>query len=151
MGNKLTRFFSTFAYLGDFPVASGTVASVVGFLLYIILLDQPVVYGLVFLVVTAVGFYVSGKTERMVKQKDPSCVVIDEVSGSMIAAYLLPLEPKTLITAFFLFRAFDMFKIYPAKQCEMMGGSMGIMMDDLVAGFYTFLTMQVAILLTAIV
>ena len=58
---------------------------------------------------------------------------------------MLPLNFSVLITAFFLFRAFDMFKIYPAYKLEKIHGSVGIMMDDLVAGVYTCLVMHVVL------
>jgi phosphatidylglycerophosphatase A len=43
-----------------------------------------------------------------------------------------------------LFRAFDMFKIWPANKFEDMGGSRGIMMDDVMAGIYTNIVLQIA-------
>jgi len=48
-------------------------------------------------------------------------------------------------TAFFLFRAFDMFKIFPGNKLEGLKGSAGIMLDDLVAGVYTNIVMQLAL------
>ena len=48
-------------------------------------------------------------------------------------------------TAFFLFRAFDMFKIYPINKLEERGGGAGIMLDDIVAGIYTNIIMQIAL------
>ena len=78
-------------------------------------------------------------------KKDPSCVVIDEVSGVMIALFMLPIIPSVLFTAFFLFRAFDMFKIYPANKIEKLPSSYGIMFDDIIAGIYTNMTMHIAL------
>ena len=46
---------------------------------------------------------------------------------------MLPPTPAVIMSAYFLFRAFDMFKIYPANKFEEMGGGFGIMMDDIVA------------------
>jgi len=84
-------------------------------------------------------------------QKDPSCVVIDEVSGIMIAFFMLPMVWPVSIITFFLFRAFDMFKIYPVNKFEEMKGGTGIMMDDIIAGLYTNITMQIAIRLAQVV
>ena len=83
--------------------------------------------------------------EAMVGRKDPGCVVIDEVAGVLIAFFLLPPVPNVLWTAFFLFRAFDMFKIYPANRFEACKGGTGIMMDDIIAGIYTNLVMHAAL------
>jgi len=71
--------------------------------------------------------------------------VIDEVAGVMLAFFLLPLTPAVAVTTFFLFRAFDMFKIYPVNKFEEIEGSAGVMLDDLFAGLYTNITMQIAV------
>ena len=51
-------------------------------------------------------------------------------------------------STFFVFRAFDMCKIYPADVLEKKEGAIGVMMDDIVAGIYTNVTMQIALRLT---
>ncbi len=84
-------------------------------------------------------------------KKDPPCIVIDEVAGSLIAFFMLPMNWPVFWSTFFVFRAFDMFKIYPANILEKRSGSVGIMMDDIVAGIYTNLIMQIAIRLAGVV
>ena len=126
-------------------MAPGTAASLAGALLAVIFNQAWVFYVVLFAVVTVVGFKVSGRMEELMGEKDPGCVVIDEVSGILIAFFLLPVNWATFWTAFFLFRAFDMFKIYPANKFEAKGGAYGIMMDDIVAGIYTFVIMQIAV------
>lgn len=145
MSEKLVKMLATFFYIGKFPVAPGSVASFVALLLCVIVYRFPVIYILLFLVVLAVGWQVSGRYEELVKGKDPTEVVIDEVAGIFIALFLLPLTIPVLVVAFFLFRAFDMFKIFPADILEKKRGSTGIMADDLVAGLYTNIVMQIAI------
>jgi len=71
--------------------------------------------------------------------------VIDEVAGVMIAFFLLPQTWAVMWTAFFVFRAFDMFKIYPGNKLEGVKGSGGIMLDDIMAGIYTNIVMHVAL------
>ena len=95
-----------------------------------------------------IGFITSDIVEKVVGKKDPSCVVIDEVSGMMIALFMLPWTPAVVVTTFFLFRAFDMFKIYPMNKLEALGGGKGIMLDDIFAGIYANLTMQIALYLS---
>lgn len=147
MFNKLYLILGSFFGVGYFPVAPGTTASIFGFIIYFMLRGNFPAYGLVFLIITVVGFTVAGQVEKIFNKKDPSCVVIDEVSGAMIAVFMLPVTPSIMITAFFLFRAFDMFKIYPMNKLEEMHGGVGIMMDDVVAGLYANLTMQAALYL----
>jgi len=151
MPSKVIQLLATFFYIGKSPFAPGTVASFTGALLWIIFYSLPLLYVLLGIGVTLLGFLISGPMEDIMNEKDPSCVVIDEVAGVMIAFFLLPLQWPVLLTAFFLFRVFDMFKLYPVNKAEEIGGGVGIMMDDIVAGCYTFLTMQIAIRLAGII
>ncbi len=145
MNEKTVRLLSTFFYVGDMPVAPGTAASFVGLLLGVIFHGNVFLYLVLTVGVTWLGLLVCGPMEKVLGKKDPGCVVIDEVSGMLIAMFLLPLEPSVLITSFFLFRAFDMFKIYPANKLEDMGGSVGIMADDIMAGVYANVVMHIAL------
>jgi len=149
--NQISRWLASFFYLGFFPLAPGSLASAVGLLLALQLRGTPVLYGILFAVITLTGFFVSDRVEKSTGKKDPSFIVIDEVSGAMLAFFMLPATPAVLITAFFLFRAFDMFKIYPVNKFEPLAGGVGVMMDDIIAGVYTNLTMQIAIRLAGII
>lgn len=143
--DKYIKLLSTWFYIGYFPLAPGSMASVAGALMAMIFSSQPFLYILATAVVTVLGFKVSGRMEEMGTQKDPSCIVIDEVAGVLIAFAWLPLSWPVIITAFFLFRAFDMFKLYPVNKFDSIPGAKGIMMDDIVAGIYTNITMQLAV------
>lgn len=143
--STLIRIIATFFYIGNIPVAPGTVASAAGALLSIALIDKPVIYLVVLACVFFAGFLTSGRMEEIAKEHDPSCVVIDEVAGAMITFFWLPLTAPVFITAFFLFRAFDMFKIFPANRLENLKGGLGIMSDDIMAGIYANLLMQIVI------
>ena len=151
MQNRLARFLASFFYLGFFPVAPGSLASLMGILIYFFLRRYPLFYAAVFIVITGVGFVVSDRAEKDAGKKDPSFIVIDEVSGAMIAIFMLPMNPPVVWTAYFLFRAFDMFKIYPVYKYEKISGGVGVMMDDIIAGIYTNLFMHLAVRLAGIV
>jgi phosphatidylglycerophosphatase A len=90
--------------------------------------------------ITLVGIWSASRTEKLLGRKDPGKVVIDEVAGQLIA--LLPIVPGfdpgwlSIITAFLLFRLFDIVKPYPARRLENLEAGLGIMSDDLVAGAY---------------
>ena len=145
MSDKLVKMLSTWFYIGDIPGAPGTVASAAGALLAIIFSSNIILYLLILCAVIMMGFKVCGLMEKILGRKDPGCIVIDEIAGIMVALFLLPLNFAVMITAFFLFRAFDMFKIYPVNKFEQLEGSAGVMMDDLFAGVYTNIVMQVAV------
>ncbi len=91
------------------------------------------------------GFLTAGRMEKIVAEKDPPCIVIDEVAGALIAFFMLPLSWPVFWSTFFVFRAFDMFKIYPANIFEKRNGACGVMMDDIIAGIYTNIIMQIAV------
>jgi phosphatidylglycerophosphatase A len=145
MPDKLTKFITTFGFIGYLPLAPGSLASLVGGWMALQLLPSLPAYFAVLAIVTVLGFIASDRMEAVMKTKDPGCIVIDEVAGIMISFFLLPTTPAVLITAFFLFRAFDMFKIYPVNKFEPLKGGVGVMMDDIIAGIYTNLTMHAAL------
>ncbi len=151
MSERWIKLWSTFFYIGYSPFAPGSMASLAGAILAVLMHQTIVLYILVFAAVTAIGFKVSGPMEKIVGKEDPGCVVIDEVSGILIAFFLLPMTPAVIWTAYFLFRAFDMFKIYPVCKFEEIRGGKGIMMDDIVAGIYTGVIMHIAVRIVGIV
>jgi phosphatidylglycerophosphatase A len=88
--------------------------------------------------VAGAGVWAAGTAARHAKQTDPQFVVIDEVSGQLIA-YFFPfavLNWKSWLLGFILFRVFDIWKPFPARQAESLPGGWGIMADDWVAGIY---------------
>lgn len=144
MADKLTKLFSTFFYVGYFPLAPGTAASAIGLLLYVLLRSNIWVYVLVTMAVTGLGFLIGGRAERIFNRHDPSEVVIDEVSGILIALFLFPFKIPLAILAFFVFRGLDAFKPPPADSWEKLPGSLGIMLDDIAAAIYTNIVFQLA-------
>ena len=74
---------------------------------------------------------------------DPGFVVIDEVAGQMIALIAAPLNWKYLLASFILFRGFDIVKPFPLRRLERLPGGTGIMMDDVGAGIYALLLLQI--------
>jgi phosphatidylglycerophosphatase A len=93
--------------------------------------------------VAALGVYVSGKVERHYGKSDPQFVVIDEVSGQLIALSFpfTLLNWKSWLLGFILFRVFDIWKPFPARQAESLHGGWGIMADDWIAGIYAGLVL----------
>ena len=102
-------------------------------------------YSIILVVLLILGIMTSGIVEKQLNQKDPGIVVIDEVVGMMIALWGLPLIWPVMISGFFLFRAFDMFKIYPINKLEAQPGGWGIMLDDCMAGVYTNIILRIAL------
>lgn len=95
------------------------------------------------------GFLVSGEAERILNIKDAKCIVIDEVCGMLLSLIFIPYNIKTVIIAFILFRILDSLKPYPAARLQNLKGSPGIMADDIVAGLYTNIILQIILRLAS--
>lgn len=93
-------------------------------------------------VTLAIGIPAATRVARAMGKEDPQCVVIDEVSGQMLAFTAVPLHWKSLLAAFILFRAFDILKPPPVRSLERIPGGAGIMLDDIGAGLYALTVMQ---------
>jgi phosphatidylglycerophosphatase A len=48
----------------------------------------------------------------------------------------VPRSVPVLVCAFFLFRLFDIWKPFPARDSQSLPGGAGVMVDDLIAGAY---------------
>ena len=92
--------------------------------------------------VTIVGIPASTIVEQESGVHDPGFVVIDEVAGQMIALIGAPLRWPYVLAAFILFRAFDILKPPPLRRLEKFPQGAGIMLDDVGAGFYALLCVQ---------
>jgi phosphatidylglycerophosphatase A len=104
---------------------------------------------MIILGISALGIYTATITEREMKNKlgqergiDPGIVVIDEVIGMLIALLFVPKTALFLIAAFIFFRIFDITKPYPIRQMEKFPGGWGIVLDDVIAGIYANIAIQ---------
>lgn len=96
------------------------------------------------LLITAIGIWYSGKVEKD-WGKDSSKVVIDEVAGMCVSLLFLPVKLKYLATTFILFRLFDITKPLYIRRLEKLPLGWGVMADDLLAGIYTNILMQIIV------
>ena len=140
---KIIKYISTFFYLGYIPIIPGTIASCAALGLYFLFRENLYLYTVLLVVVSALGFLVAGRAEKIFQERDSSKIVIDEVAGLLLAFWLLRLDLTLIITGFFIFRALDAIKVYPADKAEKIDGSFGIMGDDLIAGAYTNIVLQI--------
>ena len=132
---------------GYAPVASGTVGSFVTVVAIWLLPLTPLRIAIALVVVTLVGTWAGSRVERVLGKKDPGVIVIDEVAGMLLSVILLPRTIPVLITAFLLFRLFDIWKPFPARESQALTGGVGVMVDDLIAGFYTLILVMGALTL----
>jgi phosphatidylglycerophosphatase A len=97
--------------------------------------------------VIVAGVWASHHVEVLLGRKDPGLIVIDEVAGMMVSVALVPRSIPVLICAFFLFRLFDIWKPFPARESQSLHGGAGVMVDDLIAGVYALVLIMGARLL----
>lgn len=157
--------------VGYFPIAPGTMGSVVGVGLYLsvfagaahilsanaiakrltvlyVFTPQLAFMLVVTFVVTMGGIWAATRAEKLLRKQDPSIVVVDEVAGQMIALLSGPFWIHTwwsIFTAFLLFRVFDIWKPYPIRRLEALESGLGIMADDVAAGAYALIVNSVLI------
>ncbi len=81
---------------------------------------------------------VSGRAARVFGEKDPQKIVIDEVAGQLVVFLFIPFTTSWWMIAagFVLFRLFDILKPYPIKRIQELPSGLGICADDVVAGIY---------------
>jgi phosphatidylglycerophosphatase A len=145
----ITKLLSTFFYVGYLPLIPGTFGSLAGIILIYLIELYALNYVLLTVAVIAIGFLVCGRAEKAMAKNDPRFVVIDEVSGMLLSLVFIPYDIKLVVLAFILFRVLDTLKPYPAGRLERLKGSVGIMSDDLIAGLYTNLILQVVLRVTS--
>ena len=127
--------------VGLSPIFSGTLGSIIGvifaWLAIHISFEMQLIIALLFFLS---GVWICGESQERLGVNDHSGIVWDEITGIYIILILMPASIFYWIVCFSLFRLFDIWKPWPIRSVEkLFGGGFGIMFDDLLAGFYTFL------------
>ncbi len=132
---------------GFSPFAPGTagalLASIIWIALYFLLPFTVLLWATAALVVlfTFAGIWAANKLEACWGE-DPSRVVVDEMVGVWIPLLAVPDNDRWywyVIAAFALFRIFDIAKPLGIRKMESLKGGVGVMMDDVLAGIYSFI------------
>jgi phosphatidylglycerophosphatase A len=97
------------------------------------------------LAVLAIGIWSAGKVEAGWGE-DSYRVVIDEVAGMCITLLFIPVKWPYVITGLVLFRFFDIVKPLYIRRMELLDGGWGVMMDDVLAGVYANVILQLIVL-----
>jgi len=142
---KLAVLLATVGGAGYAPIAPGTFGSAAGIVLYWFTRQWPMSWQIGLLVlVSLVGVWAADVAAVHFGKEDPGAVVIDEVAGQLMTLLFTGAGLGGAVLAFFLFRILDIIKPAPARQFERLHGGLGIMADDLMAGVYGCLLMQLA-------
>jgi len=129
---------------GFFPLLPGTIGSAVGLAIFwfipLGLVGQLILIVFIFLL----GVWSSTQVEKE-RGEDPSIVVIDEVVGQWVALLFIPGQIIWFLLSFILFRLFDILKPFPIDQSQALRGGWGVMTDDILAGLYANVILQIII------
>lgn len=142
--DRLIMFIATGAFTGYLPKAPGTWGSILGVGLWVGLHRLELLpYLGVLVALFVVGTVCAGSAEKILDRGDPGIVVIDEIVGQLIALAAAPFHPAAALLGFVLFRIFDIFKPFPVNWLDRhIHGGLGIMLDDVAAGLYALLALQ---------
>jgi len=124
--------------LGYAPVVPGTVGTLAGIpVFFLVSRLSPSAYILGWLALLALSFWVADRAGRLYGVADDGRIVIDELVGYLVTVAFLPFSWGSAIGGFLLFRIFDIIKVFPASWFDRrMKNGVGVVMDDVVAGFY---------------
>jgi phosphatidylglycerophosphatase A len=128
---------------GYAPVAPGTVASALTVLVLWLVPFTRAGLLLFVAVIVVLGTWAAHHAESAIGGKDPGAIVIDEVAGMALSVLVFPLTLPVLVTGFLFFRLFDIVKPFPARGSQRVGGGVGVMIDDLIAGVYALLVIAI--------
>ena len=141
----IARSISSGLYVGYAPGAQGTLGSLWGPILCL-LLPASWLHGLWLLIP---AFFLLGVWASAVSEKywghDPGRIVFDEAVGAVTALAFIPVSVAAAWTGFFLFRALDILKPPPIRRFEKLPHGWGVMGDDLIAGLVSNMLLRIII------
>ncbi|MFA6355532.1 MAG: phosphatidylglycerophosphatase A [Candidatus Omnitrophota bacterium] len=141
----VVKMVSTFLYAGYAPRMPGTAGSAAGLLFALAVSYDKAVYLSSLSVLIILAMLTVKRAEILFGKRDSGRIVIDEAIGMMIALLFVPLQPAYVISAFVLFRIFDIFKPFPVNIAERAPSPVGVVLDDVIAGIYANIIVRAAI------
>ncbi len=147
MKKHIALFIASGGYVGLIPGVRGTYGSIEATLLFYLVFRMshqilPQLHLSAVGLIAFIGILASARVASDLNDEDPSVVVIDEIAGQLLSFLFLPVNGVNLIVGTLLFRVFDIWKPYPIRKLEQLKNGVGIMADDLLAGVYANLVLQ---------
>jgi phosphatidylglycerophosphatase A len=144
---RVAVLIASFGYAGYFPIAPGTAGSAAALVLFALVRwsGSSLAEASVLVVVAIVGTWAASLAERYFGRTDPGQIVVDEVLGMLMTLAFLPVTWMGVVVGFFLFRALDIVKPFPAGAAEGLHGGLGVMADDAICGVYGNILMRLLI------
>ena len=144
MGNPVHLLAFGFG-AGCSPKAPGTMGTLLAVGIYLPLSYLPLwAYGLAVLLLSIVGIALCGRAARDLGVHDHPGIVWDEIAGFLLTMFAAPAGWLWIAVGFVLFRLFDIWKPWPIRWLDRhVHGGLGIMLDDLLAGLFAAVCLQV--------
>ena len=138
-------FLATGCFIGNISFAPGTFGSILGIPLCFLLSKINLLVAVLLTVMFVLfAILIAQEAEKILKTKDPGCIVIDEIAGLMVTLIGLPFNIISVGSGFLIFRFLDVWKPYPIRFVEnKLSGGAGIVMDDVAAGICGNLLLRV--------
>ena len=130
-------FLLAFGFGSGFaPKAPGTAGTLLAVLIHLILVNLPPwIHGTIIFAAFFIGIWICGRTAEYLGVHDHEGIVWDEFVGYWVMMFLVPSSWLWVSFGFVLFRILDIFKPWPISVVDrQVGGGLGIMLDDLIAG-----------------
>ena len=145
--DKAVLFLATGFHIGNIPFAPGTFGSILGLPLCFVLAGFRLPLALVCIgLLIAMAIWISSEAEKLLKKKDPGCIVIDEIAGMAVTLVGLPFNLTTVLIGFIIFRILDISKPFPIRALDQrVSGGMGIVIDDVVAGIFANILLRLIV------
>lgn len=147
MRHRAIIAIASMLHIGSIPGAPGTYASIATTLIFLLVYSvshriNPSLHLSAICLISLVGTLTSHEIGKRTGKKDPSFIVIDEVAGQLLTFLFLPVNAFNLIAGTAAFRLFDIWKPFPIRKLEHLEKGVGVMADDLLAGVYANLVLQ---------
>ena len=150
MKKKLTfsTFLASLFLIGFIPFAPGTFGSLASYGLYMLLPASlydgscPYLLPMILVALALLAVVICKKAEEILGE-DHGSIVLDELIGYFVATLFLPHNWLVGLYAFILFRVFDIAKPFPINRSQRLQGGWGVVVDDLLAGVYANVILQI--------
>jgi phosphatidylglycerophosphatase A len=129
---------------GFIPYAPGTAGTLAAIPIFVVVQALPIpIYIAVAAIMLLVGIWICGRASVALGVHDHSGIVWDEIVGFLVAMMASPAGWRWIILGALLFRILDITKPWPVSLVDRrLGGGVGIMLDDMIAGIYSLLIIQ---------
>ena len=127
--------------LGTFPVMPGTIGTLFGVVLYLMLVKLSLTfYLLITLALLLLGIYLCGRVNRDFGTSDHPAAVWDEIASFPVVMIAVPAKWYFILIGFALFRFFDIYKPGPIRWVDAnIHGGLGVMLDDVMAAVFAWI------------